>query len=61
MSSSIALNDLIADITKARSSKEWIDLFAEAGVPAGPINAIAPNLPASSRGDAFQFVGVTTW
>jgi formyl-CoA transferase len=34
------LNDLIADITKARSSKEWIDLFAEAGVPAGPINAI---------------------
>lgn len=31
------LNDLIADITGTRSSQEWIDLFAEAGVPAGPI------------------------
>ncbi|MGA3304943.1 MAG: CoA transferase [Stellaceae bacterium] len=31
------LNDLIAKITPAKSSAEWIDLLTKAGVPAGPI------------------------
>jgi len=34
------LNELIAEVTPTRPSAEWIALFAEAGVPAGPINAI---------------------
>jgi len=35
-----ALNTLIAEVTVTRPSATWIELFAEAGVPAGPINAI---------------------
>jgi len=35
-----ALNTLIAEVTVSRPSATWIELFAEAGVPAGPINAI---------------------
>ncbi len=31
------LNDLIAQITPAKSSAEWIELLTKAGVPAGPI------------------------
>ncbi len=31
------LNDLIAKITPAKSSAEWIELLTKAGVPAGPI------------------------
>jgi formyl-CoA transferase len=31
------LNDMIAEISKTKSSKEWIDLFAKAGVPSGHI------------------------
>jgi len=35
-----ALNAAINDITKTRSSGEWVDTFNEAGVPCGPINTI---------------------
>ncbi len=36
-----ALNALIDEVTEARPSEGWLALFAEAGVPAGPINDIA--------------------
>lgn len=32
-----ALNAAIAEITRTRTSREWVALFNEAGVPAGPI------------------------
>lgn len=32
------LNELIADITKRKSSREWIERLNAAGVPCGPIN-----------------------
>ena len=32
-----ALNAEIAEITRTRTSREWVDLFNEIGVPAGPI------------------------
>lgn len=35
-----ALNREIAERTKRKSSKEWIDLFNETGVPCGPIYSI---------------------
>jgi crotonobetainyl-CoA:carnitine CoA-transferase CaiB-like acyl-CoA transferase len=31
------LNDMISELTVAKSSQDWIELFADAGVPAGPI------------------------
>jgi formyl-CoA transferase len=34
------LNEMIAEVTVNKTSQEWIDLFADAGVPAGPIYAI---------------------
>ncbi len=34
------LNQLINDVTKTRSSEDWIELFGEAGVPSGPIYSI---------------------
>ena len=34
------LNALISEITKTRSSEEWINLFEETGVPSGPIYTI---------------------
>lgn len=34
------LNVLISDITKTRSSEEWINTFTETGVPCGPIYSI---------------------
>ena len=36
-----ALNALIEAVTETRKSEDWLALFAEAGVPAGPINDIA--------------------
>ena len=33
----VAMNAAIAEITPTKTSREWIDLFNEAGVPAGPI------------------------
>src|SRR4051794_4280581 len=33
----MALNAIIAEITRTKSSREWVDIFNEAGVPAGPI------------------------
>lgn len=35
-----ALNAVIDAITRTRSSEEWVSLFNDAGVPAGPINTI---------------------
>jgi crotonobetainyl-CoA:carnitine CoA-transferase CaiB-like acyl-CoA transferase len=35
-----ALNDRIGEITKTRSSADWVNLLNEAGVPCGPINNI---------------------
>ena len=35
-----ALNALINDVTKSRSSDEWINAFTETGVPCGPIYSI---------------------
>lgn len=35
-----ALNAIIDEITRTKSSEDWVDLFNEAGVPAGPINTI---------------------
>ncbi|NKB57493.1 MAG: CoA transferase [Alphaproteobacteria bacterium] len=35
-----ALNALLGEITKQKSSQEWIDLLNEAGVPCGPIYSI---------------------
>lgn len=35
-----ALNALIEEVTRTRPSDEWIRAFAEAGVPAGPINDV---------------------
>lgn len=35
-----ALNAIIDEVTRTKSSEEWVDLFNEAGVPAGPINTI---------------------
>lgn len=35
-----ALNAIIDEITRTKASEEWVDLFNEAGVPAGPINTI---------------------
>jgi formyl-CoA transferase len=32
------LNEIIADVTKHRSSREWIKVLNAAGVPCGPIN-----------------------
>jgi len=32
-----AMNQAISDITRTKSSREWIGLFNEAGVPSGPI------------------------
>jgi crotonobetainyl-CoA:carnitine CoA-transferase CaiB-like acyl-CoA transferase len=32
-----AINDAISDVTRHRSSAEWIELLNEAGVPTGPI------------------------
>ncbi len=34
------LNELISEVTKTKSSEEWIDAFGEAGVPSGPIYTI---------------------
>ena len=33
-----AINEIIANTTKQKSSREWIDLLNTAGVPCGPIN-----------------------
>ena len=35
-----ALNAAIAEVTRTRSVAEWVDLFAEAGIPCGPVNTI---------------------
>jgi formyl-CoA transferase len=35
-----ALNELIAGYTRRKSSAAWVEIFAEAGVPCGPINTI---------------------
>ena len=35
-----ALNAIINDITKSRSSADWIEAFNKQGVPSGPINTI---------------------
>jgi crotonobetainyl-CoA:carnitine CoA-transferase CaiB-like acyl-CoA transferase len=35
-----ALNAAIAEVTRTRTVAEWIALFAEAGIPCGPINRI---------------------
>ena len=35
-----ALNALLGEITKTKTSKEWIELINKAGVPCGPINSI---------------------
>ena len=34
------LNAIIDEITRSKTSKEWVDLFNETGVPAGPIYSI---------------------
>jgi crotonobetainyl-CoA:carnitine CoA-transferase CaiB-like acyl-CoA transferase len=34
------LNAAIAEVTRARPAREWIALFAEAGIPCGPVNRI---------------------
>ena len=34
------LNSLLAPVLATRTSKEWLDLLAGAGVPAGPVNTI---------------------
>lgn len=34
------LNELISEVTKTKSSEEWIDAFGESGVPSGPIYSI---------------------
>jgi crotonobetainyl-CoA:carnitine CoA-transferase CaiB-like acyl-CoA transferase len=34
------LNDMIGEVIVTRTSQDWIDAFAEAGVPAGPIYSI---------------------
>jgi len=34
------LNDLINDVTVGKSSEDWINAFAESGVPCGPIYSI---------------------
>jgi formyl-CoA transferase len=33
----VALNAIIAEITRTKTSRAWVDIFNEAGVPAGPI------------------------
>jgi len=35
-----ALHGRISEITKTKSSKEWVSLLTDAGVPSGPINSI---------------------
>jgi formyl-CoA transferase len=35
-----ALNATIAELTRTKTAAEWIALFAEAGIPCGPINTI---------------------
>ncbi len=35
-----ALNAIIDEITRTKSSQDWVDLFNQAGVPAGPIYSI---------------------
>ncbi len=35
-----ALNAAIAEVTRTRSVADWVALFAEAGIPCGPINRI---------------------
>ena len=35
-----ALNAAIAEVTRTRSSAHWVELFAEAGIPCGPVNSI---------------------
>ncbi len=37
----VALNALIGEKTRTRTSAEWVEIFAEAGVPCGPINNMA--------------------
>ena len=34
------LNAAIADVTRTKTVTEWVELFAEAGIPCGPINTI---------------------
>lgn len=34
------LNDMIGEVVVRKTSRDWIEIFAKAGVPAGPINAI---------------------
>jgi formyl-CoA transferase len=36
----VALNAAIADVTRTHSSAHWVELFAEAGIPCGPVNSI---------------------
>ena len=36
----VALNATIAELTRTKTAAEWIALFAEAGIPCGPINTI---------------------
>ncbi len=33
--------DMVADLIKARTSEEWLKIFAEAGVPCGPIYSLS--------------------
>ncbi len=35
-----ALNAAIGEVTRTRSVAEWVALFAEAGIPCGPVNTI---------------------
>ena len=34
------LNEMINEVTRTKTSKEWVDLFMETGVPSGEINTI---------------------
>ena len=36
----VALNAAIGEVTHARPAAHWIELFAEAGIPCGPVNSI---------------------
>ena len=35
-----AVNAAIAEVTRARPAAHWVELFAEAGIPCGPVNSI---------------------